>query len=420
MVKAHSYKDFILQVGQWLMENYWAPMWRTVQAEPELVGVVPGFLIQPEKLIYYIGRTHIGIEYVGPERLTEMPTGKGVVTAQYFDYSLKECNLLNEIIGLDFSDGTIALPLPPLSEDLVLPTNAGFDELERLKWNWAAQEMALGLNTGGLMAPEGQFTRIVNGRFFDVGESGLKVRYIRWLDLIPCKYDGSGDEFDRFSMDLSIFSGLAKMDPRRPFPVPDDFRLDRLQRVNRFVELLGDRSLTEPRITSALADKKFEFILRMRFSATTVYPELLCEWQGGKRKAIKPDFSVVGPDGFADIVEFKLPETAGVTVVGRDNREAFSAQVNSYIAQTRVYLEHFDDPRNREYVQKTYGFQAYKPRRFLVVGRRWHFSNSAWRAIAADHHGLSIMTYDDLIDGVVAQFFAQPAHQRFKPTPRHK
>jgi hypothetical protein len=388
-----------------LMAHYWGPMWNTVRAHPELISVIPGFLIHPEKLIYYMGRTHIGIEYVGRERLTELPSDESIISAHCFDYSLEECNLLDEIIGLNFGAGTFKIPLPPVTEDLVLPTNAGFDELRRLNWNWSAQEIIVGLNTTGVMAPEGQFTRIVNGRFFDADESGLKVRYIRWLDLIPCEYDDSGEELDRFSINLSVYEKLAKVDPYKPFPLPNEFRLGRLQRINRFIEILGDRSLSEPQITSTLASDQFKFILSMRFSAKAVHSELLCEWQGVTRKAIKPDFFVVGPDGFADIVEFKLPELAREAVVGKNNREAFSSEVNSYIAQTQVYRDYFDDPRNREHVERTYGFQVYKPRRFLVVGRRWHFNNSEWHAIAADYQDLTIMTYDDMIDGVVAQFY---------------
>ena len=342
MAKEYTYKAFVLNLGQWLMENYWSPMWKTVAAHPELVAVIPGFLIRPEKLVFYLGRTHIGIEYVGPERLSELPQESSVVQAQTFDYSLKECNLLDEIVGLNFGGGALRLPLPPVSYDLVLPTNSGFDELQRLGWNWSAQQMIVGLNTNGVMAPEGQFTRIVNGRFFDADESGLKVRYIRWLDLIPCKYDDSGEKVDSFSLNPSLFIRLAEVDPRRPFPLPSDFRLDRLQRVNRFVELLGNKSLGEVDITKALADEKFRFILNMRFAAKDVHPEVTCEWQGADRKAIRPDFFVVGPDGFADIVEFKLPALAGKVVVGAPNRETFSAEISSYVAQTRVYREYFD------------------------------------------------------------------------------
>ena len=45
--------------------------------------------------------------------------------------------------------------------------------------------MVVGINTGGLHAPARQFTRIVNGRFFDCDQSGLRTRHIKWLDLIP-------------------------------------------------------------------------------------------------------------------------------------------------------------------------------------------------------------------------------------------
>ena len=68
MAKPYTYEDFVLQVGQWLMDHYWGPMWQTVKAHPELISVIPGFLIHPEKQIYYMGQTHIGIEYVGRER----------------------------------------------------------------------------------------------------------------------------------------------------------------------------------------------------------------------------------------------------------------------------------------------------------------------------------------------------------------
>jgi len=41
----------------------------------------------------------------------------------------------------------------------------------------------------------------------------------------------------------------------------------------------------------------------------------------------------------------------------------------------------------------------------LVVGRRDDFDSDVWREIVADHQDLEIMTYDDLIDGVVVQFY---------------
>ncbi|MDC4808472.1 DUF4263 domain-containing protein, partial [Acinetobacter baumannii] len=106
-----------------------------------------------------------------------------------------------------------------------------------------------------------------------------------------------------------------------------------------------------------------------------------------------------------DIVEFKLPTLKGNTVVGKDNRESFCATLQSYISQTRVYSSYFDDPNNRQWVKDTYGLDVYKPRRILIVGRRSDFNTNEWREIMADYRDLEIMTFDDLIDGVVAQFY---------------
>jgi hypothetical protein len=326
--------------------------------------------------------------------------------AQVLDYSLKDCNLLEEIIGFDYGKGAFTMPLAPITEDLVLPTNAGADELQRLNWNWAAQSMILGFNTVCVEAPVGQFTRLINARFFDATpEGGLKTRHIKWLDLIPCKYDDSGATVDEFSIWLGPFLKLAEVDINATYPVPTDFRLGRLQQMNRFVEFIGDKSNDEPAITRFLASEDIRFALKMRFAAKDVFPECLCEWQSADRKPIKPDFYVVDADGYADIVDFKLPEIHGSPIVGTESRETFSAAINSCVSQTRVYREYFDHPNNRAYVKAKYGFDVYKPRRHLIIGRRWHFNNSDWRAIAADFSDLTIHTYDDLIDGVVMQFY---------------
>lgn len=405
MFESYGYKDLVLTIGQQLMTIYWAPLYKAVKANPRLLETFPGFLLKPEKLIYYLGRHHIGIEYIGPERLSAL-SKEGTLEAQVLDYAIEDCNLLQEIIGFDYGKGAIAMPLPQITEDLVLPTNFGADELERLKWNWTAQGMILGFNTGGVEAPVGQFTRLINARFFDATpEGGLKTRHIKWLDLIPCKYDDSKADLDSFSISLDIYRELAEIDITAKYAIPADFRLERLQKMNRFVEFIGDKRNSEPDITRFLANDDLRFALKMRFAAKDVFSECVCEWHNTNRKPIKPDFFVVGADGYADIVEFKLPEIHGSTVVGTENRETFSAALNSYVSQTRVYREYFDDPNNRTYVKKKYGFDVYKPKRHLIIGRRWNFDNSNWRAIAADFSELTIHTYDDFIDGVVMQFY---------------
>jgi hypothetical protein len=87
MSELHDYKELVFKLGQWLMSNYWKPLYDTLKANPRLLKTFPGFLLKPEKLIYYMGRDHIGIEYTGPERLSSFPE-EYISTAQVFDYSL--------------------------------------------------------------------------------------------------------------------------------------------------------------------------------------------------------------------------------------------------------------------------------------------------------------------------------------------
>ena len=138
---------------------------------------------------------------------------------------------------------------------------------------------------------------------------------------------------------------------------------------------------------------------------TGVHSQVKCDWQSEEKDEIVPDFFVVRANGYADIVEFKLPKVKGNTVVGRNNREQFSAEINSYIAQTRVYRSYFEDPNNRKWFEKKYGFKVYKPKRYLVVGRRNDFECDEWVEIKADYTDVEIVTYDDLIDTVVSQFY---------------
>lgn len=105
-----SYKEIVLKIGQWLMNNYWGPIYRTVKSHPELLQTIPGFLLKPERLIYYMSQNHIGIEYQGPERLTELPSGN-TLQATILGYSKKDCHILDEIVGFDYEEGIVRIPL---------------------------------------------------------------------------------------------------------------------------------------------------------------------------------------------------------------------------------------------------------------------------------------------------------------------
>lgn len=60
---------------------------------------------------------------------------------------------------------------------------------------------------------------------------------------------------------------------------------------------------------------------------------------------------------------------------------------------------------SRKWFEEKYGFKVYKPKRYLVVGRRNDFECDEWVEIKADYTDVEIVTYDDLIDTVVSQFY---------------
>ncbi|GBE38682.1 hypothetical protein BMS3Bbin08_01290 [bacterium BMS3Bbin08] len=388
-----------------LRKHYWAPMWEYIKEHPELAKTFPAFLLNPEQIIMYIGKTHIAIEYLGPERVESLKL-KGVTEIRYHDYAETNEYLFEKIVGFKY-DSTVPfkLPIPPLSEDLILPTNRGFDKLLDLGWNFAGQDSMFGINAPAPLIPEGQFVRIINGLFFDANESGLLTRHIKWIDFMPIHYDDSDSEVDKISIDFSLYSKLIKSDAHYTYYVPEDYKYSKLPKLNRFIELWGNKNTTEPEITKFLSNDDNSFILSMRFGAKYIYSELTCEWQSESRDSIRPDFFIEQPDGYADIVEFKLPNLKNSPMVGRNNRETLSAEMSSYISQTRVYSTYFDDLNNRRWFEEKYGFKVNKPRRYLVIGRRSDFDSDEWREIKADYNNLEIMSYDDLVDGVVAQFY---------------
>lgn len=390
---------------QELASRYWTPLYHYVKDKPQLIKSMPGFLLQHQKIIVYVGRTHIAIEYNDSEVIEELPSTYQM-EVEYFDYSVKECNLFEMIIGFEY-DSTVNFNfnLPPFSEDLLLPTNRGYEKLRELGWNFSAQNSIMGFNVPTPNITEGSFTRIVNGIFFDADGSGLKTRRIKWIDFFPIDFDGSDEGNDKIGFSLYGIEDLIKNDAHYCYPMPDDYKFTKLPKINRFIEKWGNVVSSEPDITSFLSEPENEFILTMKFGAKSIHSEITCEWQSENRQTIRPDFFVVQPNGYADIVEFKLPTIDKNFVVGSTNRETFGAWLNSYISQTRVYSTYFDDPNNRRWFENRYGFKVFKPRRWLVIGRRHDFYSDVWREIMLDFPGLEIITFDDLIDGVVTQFY---------------
>lgn len=404
------YSDLVCQLLSSISEVYWTRMCNYIEENNVAHKDVNCFLLNPESMVIYFGQKFVAIEYCGNPYLEDFQTvtTRNITVRDFTKEKLSTKQFIEKIIGFKY-DGTSNINLPLFAgeyEDLIVPTNNGIDKLIELKWNFAAQDSVVSINSTGLDIADNQFVRLINTRFFDEQKGDLKTRIIKWIDFLPCYYNEPDEgELDEIGFSVSIYDKLWYHDMLYKYPRPNDFKFSKLPQINRFIEFWGDSNYSEPEITSFLARDENKFILNMGFMGVGVYNEVLCEWQSEERENIKPDFFVLRANGYADIIEFKLPNMKSNSITGRNNREHFSSELNTYIAQTRVYATYFDDPNNRKWFEKKYGFRVYKPKRYLVIGRRNDFEMDEWIEIRADYNNLEIITYDDLVDTVISQFY---------------
>lgn len=112
---------------------------------------------------------------------------------------------------------------------------------------------------------------------------------------------------------------------------------------------------------------------------------------------LRPDFMLERIDcPLCDIIDLKKPNVN--LVVGSQNRRTFSYQVISALSQLSTYRDYFDNPNNRKMFYEKYGFQAYKPKISVVIGRSQSFNSEIERReLEMLLPNLNIVTYDDIL-----------------------
>jgi hypothetical protein len=112
-----------------------------------------------------------------------------------------------------------------------------------------------------------------------------------------------------------------------------------------------------------------------------------------------PDF-VLQPsnqNAFCDLLDLKLPNEK--LFIMQKNRERLSQSVMEAKNQLRVYNQFFDDRTNRENFQSKYPYlKIYKPKMFVVIGRRDNRNLMAQQEIMADNPRLILRTYDEILE----------------------
>jgi len=402
-LKPLTINGVILFLMKVLENNYFKVIFDEIYRNPDLENTIPGLIVNPDIVTIYMGKEHIAVEFSGSEVLRKDFKERYGFEVRFFDFSLNDGTLLENILSFEENySNRLSPPIFGNVFDLVWATDNGYDKLRELRWNYLAQDMMLIMGSCIPTVVSGNACSLINSFFFDANEMGLKTRHIKWMNFIPVIYDDADSRHDTFKINEGLIRKIAIENAYTMYPLPEDYKNIHLPKINRFIELWGNEDTTEPQITKFLEENSF--ILKMAFGATNIYAEKECIWQSEQRKAIRPDFFIESPNR-VDIVEFKLPTMKNNSVVGRENRESLCSQLNSYVAQTRTYANYFNDPNNRIWVQEKYGIDVYKPRRILIIGRRTDFNRKEWKEIVADYDNFDVITFDDLVDKVVAQFY---------------
>lgn len=110
-------------------------------------------------------------------------------------------------------------------------------------------------------------------------------------------------------------------------------------------------------------------------------------------KMLIPDFLIESVTGLCDILELKGP-----VVIDRRARRTRELSVQKSIVRVRRYAEYFEDINQRNWVQREYGLNVFRPQTILLAGRDREFKDVfEKRRLESQMGNFRILTYDDLL-----------------------
>jgi CheY-like chemotaxis protein len=109
-----------------------------------------------------------------------------------------------------------------------------------------------------------------------------------------------------------------------------------------------------------------------------------------------PDFMLEPVDTFAlcDLLELKLPSTP--VYILKKRRMRYSSAVMEACAQLREYSVYFENESNRNKIFKKYGLLSFRPKMFVIIGRKGTINPIDRRKIEGDIPNLRLNTYDEI------------------------
>jgi cold shock CspA family protein len=167
-----------------------------------------------------------------------------------------------------------------------------------------------------------------------------------------------------------------------------------LQRaITEFEDLINSKSAKESDF-QVFFERNPDFILNEDYKHA--HPHIVLS--RNESGPLVPDFVLEPVDrrSFCDLLELKQPSSE--IFVLKKNRMRYSAAVYEAAAQLRDYSRFFDEEINRKNFQSNNpGLRAFRPRMFVIIGRRGKEDPLLNRIIQTDHPDFYLRTYDDIL-----------------------
>ncbi|MDN5491653.1 MAG: DUF4263 domain-containing protein [Acinetobacter sp.] len=385
-MKKEDFQLFVQEIIDNINQGVFAPIYDELQRDPDRRTTLNPAFPYPKKIRIGALKNHLVVEYVGSED-TKNPEYE--VEAEW---SPQKSVL--EFFGLDFSNSsTPIIPYPENLENIQMFLGEAMGLLGDYLYDLVLNPNDILMN-GFVDFSAAQKPIIVSNTtvFWSDDEGIIKTRRIDFAEIFPTP-DGY---YYRTPESLKFFS-----DAVLNYKVPK-YKLDLHQEINDFIALVNSDA-SEPQITKYLAEHPE--ILQLAFGSHDLNPEIELKWQYETDKAnLKPDFMPIKMDGYADIIEFKLPDINGSPMVGTPTRHRPSSQIDAALAQIDEYADWCKQEVNQKWLEETHGIKVYSPKTLLIVGHSDKFSSED-RQKLKDRRNASILTYDEFIDLARCQLY---------------
>jgi hypothetical protein len=362
-----------------LNERVFGVVYRALQQEPALRATLnPAFPFPQQVRIGFLP-SHLVVEYVGPED-DSSENFKGSVDASH--------RTVLEFLGIGIGHlDTPKILAPPVLENLQVFMGEAMELLDNYQYGFVGNPNDVLLNGFPDFTSAAELTYVSNVTFLWSDPQGdLRVRRVDFMELFPVRPGGWPHRSEK-GLDQ-----LAQLLIRHHVP---RYEVELHRILNEFIALVGRADIPEPEITRFLSANPE--ILQLAFGAHAVNPQIQLKWQYKTEKPnLQPDFLPTRMDGYADILEFKLPHINHPPLVGPSVRRHPSFEIDSAIAQVDEYSEWCGQEVNRRWLEKTHGIKIHEPRTYLVLGHSKDFSAEDRRRLGA-RRNVTVFTYDEFI-----------------------